>query len=245
MQKALLRLTSDYRFWLVVALVITGCLIWFFIDQASATCASPRKRMQMEIFKANSCFEFWVNRYQGGWAALFGSATALGAAWLAWRAVQRQVDKQAAANAVTMLSVERQRRKDLDAELAQIHAAAMIVDTIKTERHASWDGHEHPFVDLVTRLKRAGQFPFERAGPSAHPLVNAVDAHMAKAAKVPDVSSGLSKASIDEQLGRHINSILGYSPFFTADTETTMRAIIDANTTIKSLETQIAAELSK
>lgn len=66
----------DWRFWFTLA-ALAGVVIWLAY-QGDMTCRIPRKRAQMEIFKANSCFEFWVGRYQ---SLIAGILALIGALW--------------------------------------------------------------------------------------------------------------------------------------------------------------------
>lgn len=155
-------LFRDWRFWLAIALLtaIVSWLIW----QADVTCSSTRKRHQMEIIKANSCFEFWLNRYQSAWSSLLATAGVVVTGWLAWTGVRASVGHQAQANLLSELTFWQRRYDDAYAASASAEQGLEICKAIRNEIAKPHVG-VYPHVSEALRLTDLGFFPIAVLNP--------------------------------------------------------------------------------
>lgn len=144
--RALLR---DWRFWL--ALAALAALAILLASQGDLTCRIPRKRMQMEISKANSCFEFWLNRYQ----QLIAAALAVGAAALTIRQINSQINESRRQTAAAALDPARNSLQEFEGTLRQsrhchkaaeeVRAAILLYPQPDT-MHGYWGGRSPEMV---------------------------------------------------------------------------------------------------
>jgi hypothetical protein len=91
---------------ITLILLAVGALIGVLLWRADVACSVPRHRAALKISEAAGCIEFWLNRYQAAWSSLLGAAGALIAAFIAWRAAQRQIEGIEAQNRIALGEIE-------------------------------------------------------------------------------------------------------------------------------------------
>lgn len=153
------KIVLDWRFWAAVVITLLAITLWLAY-QGDLTCRIPRKRAQLEISKANSCFEFWVSRYQQSWTSLLTVLGALFAAWLAWISVSKQADQQARANWISEMTFWQTRWDQAKAAHAHASAAMEAACAVREEIGKPYQAN-NPHIAAVERLKDRGLFPFQ------------------------------------------------------------------------------------
>jgi len=94
------------------------------------SCANEFRRIVMKSAGGVGCFEFWLFRYQSAWAGLIGAAAALTAAVVAWRAVQRQVEKQEEANQINNLTFWEKQIESHEWALVALKECKVVIDIV-------------------------------------------------------------------------------------------------------------------
>ena len=230
--------------WLLLTACVAGAmavaLLAFALIKAGHACANPNKRVALKIVEANGCFEFWVNRYQSGIWTLISIGGALGAAFVAWKAVQGQIAAQRQPNLLMRLQGERENLWAMMTEREQLSAVKKALAYIDEVRTTDWDGHERPFKHMVERLRAEAIFPFERFGPSRNALVSLADHLAARAERLDDERLKHREAAHwDDMMGQQINRLIILKPAVEAALTSVETKIMDAYKLVKFIEQEV------
>lgn len=149
-----------------MAIAVVVILLW----RADVACHVPRHRDALKIGNAAGCIEFWLNRYQSAWAGMLGATAALFAAWIAWQAVQRQIDVQATANKLNELTYWQKKADDSELGCNGIDIISSVTaSVVRAIANAEIDDDEmHPYVDKLRAVQATGMLDvahFPATGP--------------------------------------------------------------------------------